>query len=110
MKVVIEREIRIYATKDNQTPFLDWLESIKDKKLRYRIKERMDRIALGNLGDHKYLIEGVFEFRLDFGSGYRIYFGEEQKKIILLLCAGDKSTQKKDICKAVSYWKDYLSR
>ena len=53
---------------------------------------------------------GVSELRLDFGSGYRIYFAEEGKTVVLLLCGGDKSTQKKDIKKAINYWKDYLSR
>jgi len=110
MNLLKVKQLEIYQTLDGQTPFIDWLESLKDKTGRYRIKERLDRVALGNMGDHKYIGDGVSEFRLDFGPGYRIYFAEEAKKIILLLCGGNKSTQKKDIKKAINYWKDYLSR
>ena len=62
------------------------------------------------MGDCKPIDQGVFELRLDFGPGYRIYFGEENQKIVVLLCGGDKSTQEKDIKKAIKYWEDYLSR
>jgi len=110
MKLTRIKKIELYTTKVGQQPFVEWLESLKDKIGRYRIKERLDRIALGNLGDYKYLSEGVSEFRLDFGPGYRVYFGEEGDKILILLCGGNKSTQKKDIRKAITYWKDYLSR
>jgi putative addiction module killer protein len=104
------RQIEIYRTKDGVKPFQEWLESLRDNAGRYRIKERLDRVALGNLGDHKFIDGGVLELRLDFGPGYRIYFGEIGKKIILLLSGGDKSTQKKDIKKAIGYWHDYLAR
>lgn len=110
MKLVMARQIEIYRTKRGTQPFQEWLESLKDNAGRYRIKERLDRVALGNLGDCKPLGGGISEFRLDFGSGYRIYFGEIGKKIILLLSGGDKSTQKKDIKRAIDYWNDYLSR
>lgn len=58
-------------------------------------------------GDCKNLGNGVCELRFRFGSGYRIYFAKEEEKLILLLCAGDKSTQTKDIEKAKQYWTDY---
>ncbi|MFO1257109.1 MAG: type II toxin-antitoxin system RelE/ParE family toxin [Gammaproteobacteria bacterium] len=90
---IIKRQIEIYCSTNGKQPFTAWLESLKDNKSRYRIKERLDRIALGNLGDCKPLTHGVFELRLDFGPGYRIYFGEENQKIVILLCGGDKSTQ-----------------
>jgi len=63
--------------------------------------------ALGNFGDCKPVSAGVFEFRLHFGSGYRIYYGKDGSTIILLLCGGDKNTQNRDIKKAKQYWKDY---
>jgi putative addiction module killer protein len=81
-----------------------------DKTARYRVKERLDRVVLGNLGDHKFIGDGVNELRLAFGAGYRIYYGKEENTIILLLCGGDKSTQKADIKKAIKYLKNYLSR
>lgn len=99
---------KVYTTKDNKSPFIEWLESLKDKTVRHRIKERLDRVALGNLGDYKPIEQGVLELKFDFGSGYRVYFGRRGETIIILLCGGDKSTQKKDINKAIEYWLDYL--
>jgi putative addiction module killer protein len=65
---------------------------------------------LGNLGDHRVLDAGLFELRLDFGPGYRVYCGEVGDRIVLLLCGGDKATQQKDIRKARQCWNDYLER
>ena len=79
-------------------------------KGRHRVQERLDRVALGNLGDHKVVGDGVSELRLQFGAGYRIYYGEDGDKVIFLLCGGDKSSQKKDIKQAIGYWQDYLAR
>ncbi len=110
MDIIKKRHIEIYCATNGKKPFITWLESLKDKKFRYRVKERLDRIALGNMGDCKSIKQGVSELRFDFGPGYRVYFGEENQKIIILLCAGDKSTQDKDIKKALKYWEDYLSR
>lgn len=108
--LIIEKQIEIYCSTNGKKPFISWIESLKDKKIRYRVKERLDRIAIGNMGDCKSIRQGVSELRLDFGPGYRVYFGEENQKIIILLCAGDKSTQERDIKKAIQYWEDYLSR
>jgi putative addiction module killer protein len=71
------------------------------------IKARIDRVIRGVLGDCKTLkgCSGLYELRISQGSGYRIYFGKQGMSIIILLCAGDKRTQKKDIEKAISYWK-----
>lgn len=107
---IIKKQIEIYCTNKGKTPFISWLESLKDSKFRYRIKERLDRVTLGNMGDYKSIKHGVLELRLDFGPGYRIYFGEENQKIVILLCGGNKSTQEKDIKNAIKYWEDYLSR
>ena len=107
---VIKKQIEIYCTSNGKKPFISWLESLKDNKARYRIKERLDRITLGNMGDCKRIQQGISELRCDFGPGYRVYFGEEEQTLIILLCGGDKSTQEKDIKKAIQYWEDYLSR
>ena len=61
----------------------------------------------GNYGDFKSLKDGVFELRLMFGSGYRVYFAEDGNDVVLLLIGGDKSSQKNDIQKAKEYWKEY---
>ncbi|MDH3605173.1 MAG: type II toxin-antitoxin system RelE/ParE family toxin, partial [Candidatus Tectomicrobia bacterium] len=68
---------------------------------------RLRRVRLGNLGDHRSVGEGVFELRLDFGPGYRIYFARIGNEVILLLSGGDKSTQTRDIAQAKLYFSDY---
>ena len=110
MKIITTRELKYYVTESGETPFIAWLESLKDAQVRYRVKERLSRVELGNLGDHKAVGDGVSELRLQFGSGHRIYYGEEGYKVILLLSGGDKSSQKKDIKQAIAYWNDYQVR
>lgn len=80
--------------------FTKWLSKLKDRAAKARIAERLDRVALGNLGDHKSLGSGLFELRLTFGPGYRVYFSREGDTIVILLIGGDKSSQAKDIQKA----------
>jgi putative addiction module killer protein len=77
-----------------------WFSSLKDKSTQYRIDIRIRRVALGNHGDVKALSDGVFELRLDFGPGYRIYFHQKGDELIILLVGGDKSTQTRDIARA----------
>ena len=101
------REIQIYSTADGKIPFTEWLNSLKDRKGRVIIKERLKRVAAGNLGDYRSVGEGVYELRINFSGGYRIYFGQVGSTIILLLCGGDKSSQEKDIRKAQQYWENY---
>jgi putative addiction module killer protein len=88
----------------------EWLNTLKDQKAVLKIDHRLRRVRLGNLGDYKSVGDGIFEFRIDYGSGYRIYFGQRGTRLILLLCGGDKSTQQKDINLAKLYWKDYANR
>lgn len=68
---------------------------------------RIARLRLGNLGDSKSVGQGVYELRVHFGPGYRIYYGLDGEKLVLLLCGGDKKTQKKDIEKAKAFWENY---
>ena len=79
-------------------------------KDRIRIFTRLDRVETGNLGDHRSVGEGVSELRFHFGSGYRVYYGETDDIIVLILCGGDKSSQKNDVLKAKQYWKEWFSR
>ncbi|MDY7014186.1 MAG: type II toxin-antitoxin system RelE/ParE family toxin [Cyanobacteriota bacterium] len=104
------REIRIYTTQEGTCPFLQWRNSLKDQKAKAKIRARLDRVEEGNLGDCKFVVEGIYELRINYGPGYRIYFGQDEDVIILLLWGGKKSTQAKDIRKAQDYWKDYRSR
>ncbi|MBC1218763.1 type II toxin-antitoxin system RelE/ParE family toxin [Nostoc sp. UCD121] len=104
------REIKNYLTVDGKNIFDEWLYSLQDRRAKAKIRARLDRVEDGNLGDCKSVGEGIFELRIDYGPGYRIYFGQEGITIIILLCGGDKSTQKQDVDKAQEYWKDYRSR
>lgn len=101
------REIRRYIAPDGKVPFGEWLDSLRDRKAKAKIKERLKRVSLGNLGDYKSVGKAVFELRIDYGSGYRVYFGQIGLTIVLLLLGGDKSTQEQDIRKAQEYWADY---
>lgn len=100
------KDIVIYRTRDNKEPFIEWLLSMKDQSTRARIQARIRRIESGNFGDHK-RFHGILEIRLDFGKGYRMYCGESGNTLVVLLIGGDKSTQEKDIKKALEYWEDY---
>lgn len=110
MKEIKSRKIRYYQTKTCETPYKEWFDGLKDSKARHRIRARLDRVELGNLGDYKVLSDGVSELKFTFGPGYRIYFGEQDDYYIILLCGGDKSSQKKDIATAKQYWKELLER
>ena len=100
--------IKIYVTVQGKEPFTEWLHRIEDVKSRAIIRARLNRIRLGNFGNCHFLGDGVHEFRIDYGPGYRIYFGRLGAKMILLLCAGTKRGQQKDIERAKLYWKTYM--
>ncbi len=104
------QEIRRYIRSDGSIPFAEWFLSLRDRRVRAKINERLRRVSLGNLGDYRSVGDGIFELRIDYGSGYRIYFARVKLTTILLLCGRDKSTQKQDIRKAKEYWRDYENR
>jgi putative addiction module killer protein len=97
------KKILIYKNAQDNEPFLDWLEKL-DQITQIKIRKRIARMEFGNFGDYKFIQDGVYELRFFFGSGYRVYFGTKEETIILLLCGGDKSSQKQDIKKAITYW------
>ena len=103
-------EIDYYKTPEGKAPFKEWLEALRDVNGRAKIRIRLDRARLGNLGDHKPVDEGVWELRIDYGPGYRVYFAKEGSRLVLLLIGGDKSTQKRDIVQAASYLQDHRRR
>jgi putative addiction module killer protein len=80
--------------------FSAWLRRLKDARAKARIAARIERIKFGNLGDYKSLGGGMMEIRLDFGPGYRVYFVRRGSAIVILLCGGDKRTQRRDIARA----------
>ena len=108
--MTVKKEVKVYKTTGGKAPFSEWQNALKDKIIRARIDRRLERLMNGNYGDFKFVGEGVFEMRLQFGAGYRIYFGEINHHIVLLLCAGDKSSQAKDIRLAQQYWQEFKKR
>ena len=102
--------LQVYQTAAGRQPFTQWLEGLADRQARARIRTRLDRLALGNFGDHRPLDGGVYELRVDWGPGYRVYYARVGTVILLLLCGGDKKTQSKDIANAKTYLRDYQDR
>ena len=83
---------------------------MKDAKAAARIAARIARLAAGNFGDCKPLRDGVWELRIDWGPGYRVYYAMSGRRCVLLLCGGDKRKQSADINRAIEYWNDYQRR
>jgi putative addiction module killer protein len=104
------KEIRQYQSVGGHIPFAEWLTALRDSHAKQAIAARIVRIQAGNRGDWKPVGAGVFELRIDTGPGYRVYCGQDGETLILILCAGDKRTQSKDILRAREYWKDYQTR
>lgn len=82
--------------------YREWVNALKDRVGRARIQMRIDRLAHGNPGTHRHLAEGVCELKVDVGPGYRVYYTEREGELIVLLAAGDKSTQASDITIALA--------
>lgn len=104
------RDIQLYVTPAGKVPFTQWLDGLRDSKARAKIRVRLDRVRLGNLGDHRAVDEGVWELRIDYGPGYRVYFGQVGTQVVVLLGGGVKATQARDIRQAHAFWMDYGSR
>lgn len=99
-------EIKIYVLDSGKVPFNIWFYKL-DKTIQQKIDVRMDRVENGNLGDCKNIGSGIWELRIFSKSGYRIYFSKIAKEIVLLLCAGNKNTQREDIILAKLYLNDF---
>lgn len=99
-------EIDIYTTPDGKRPFVKWL-SKSDGQVRDRVNIALARLAEGNTGSLKSVGEGVFEIRLTFGAGIRVYLGREGDKLVILLHGGTKRRQSDDIAKAKQLWRAY---
>ena len=107
---VIPRHVRNYVTPDGREPYEEWVNSYRNRKTRAIIRERINRLHLGNFGDYKRLTADLYELRIHYGPGYRVYFGMVDRVIVILLCGGSKKTQRRDIQKAKEYWEELRSR
>ena len=103
-------EIRHYVNHAGKDVFDDWLSRLRDPRAQAKIAVRINRLAAGNFGDCKPLSQGVWELRIDWGQGYRIYYAMVGKLCVLLLYAGDKRTQARDIDRVLEYLTDYKER
>lgn len=102
--------ILTYETAHGDIPLELWLRQLRDREARLRIMRRIQRMSFGNFGDHHGVGNGLSELRIDYGPGYRVYYFQDGKTLILLLCAGDKRTQNADIDRAKVYKNDYERR
>ena len=100
-------DILLYR-KGPSTPFSDWLRALRDVRAVGIVRARLNRIRLGNFGDCKSVGGGVEELRIDFGPGYRVYYGREGSLVVVLLCGGNKRSQASDILTAQKRWREYL--
>jgi putative addiction module killer protein len=101
------RKSVIYRTASGIEPYTRYVESLQDARAAAKIKIRVTRAEMGNLGDCRSVGQGVVELRINFGPGYRVYVGLQGNDLLVLLCAGDKHTQHRDIADAHKYWDDY---
>ena len=101
---VKERLVEYFVASNGKVPVKEWLSSIKDPLTQAILYKRIRQAADGNFGDSKTVGSGVFEMRINYGSGYRIYYGIHKDEVILLLVGGSKRTQSSDIEKAKIFW------
>jgi putative addiction module killer protein len=103
-------EIRHYLTRSEQDVFMEWRRQLRDTKAKIAVDRRINRMELGNFGDHKFCRNGVWELRIDVGPGYRVYYAIAGTQLVLLLSGGDKRAQDADIDRACEYWLDWQGR
>jgi putative addiction module killer protein len=99
-------EVRYYFADDGSSPFADWFAEV-DAAARARITVAIARLGQGNLSNVKSVGGGVLEYKIDFGPGYRVYFGRDGDVLVVLLTGGTKKRQQRDIKSAIVFWADY---
>lgn len=92
---------------DETETYREWINALRDRAGRARIQVRVDRLVHGNPGPHRTLTGGVYELKIDFGPGYRVYYSQRGSRLLLLLAGGDKSTQQSDIKMAIDLAKNF---
>lgn len=103
-------EIHHYLTRSEKDVFMEWRRQLRDIKTKLIVDRRINRMELGNFGDHKFCRDGVWELRIDFGPGYRVYYPIAGTQVVLLLSGGDKRGQDADIDRACEFWLDWQWR
>ena len=101
--------IRYYVAGDGRSPFEGWFSSL-DPTARAKVTIAVARLEQGNLSNVKSVGEGVLEYRINFGPGYRVYFGRDGDTAVILLTGGTKKRQQRNITAAIEMWADYRQR
>jgi len=104
---LIEREIKKLELESGEIPFDEWFNALRDRRMQAAVDSRLARVRAGNFGDHKGVGQGVVELRIHIGPGLRVYYGEHEKRIVILLGGGDKSSQSRDIKRAIQLWQQW---
>ena len=103
-------ELRHYTTLEGKDLFAEWLNKLKDRHAQARISARLLRLQYGNFGECRSVGGGVWEQKIDWGPGYRVYYAVEGKCVVLLCDGGDKRTQDADIKRAIVRWNEWQKR
>ena len=99
--------IVVLRTEDGVEPFTKWLGDLRDKEAVARIRARLNVVRRGSFGQCEFVGEGVSELKIDYGPGYRIYFGRKGNTIVVIISGGDKSTQSADVERAKALWEKH---
>ncbi|MGC1186265.1 MAG: type II toxin-antitoxin system RelE/ParE family toxin [Candidatus Acidiferrales bacterium] len=102
-------EVREYLDRRGHSPFATWSDRL-NREAAAKVAVALARIQQGNFSNAKGIAAGVYEFRIDFGPGYRIYFGKDGERLVILVGGGTKKRQQDDIKTALARWKDYKQR
>ena len=103
-------QILHYTASDGHDLFVNWMVKLRDRIARVAIDRRVNRMCLGNFGDHNFCRDGVWELRIDVGAGYRVYYAIAGNNVVKLHCCGDKRTQQAYIERACDCWQDWQRR
>ena len=101
--------VREYLDRSGHSPYAEWFDSL-NAEAAAKVATAVTRISLGNFSSVEGVGAGVFEYKLDFGPGYRIYFGKDGETLVILLGGGTKKRQQRDISAAIAAWQDYKRR
>jgi putative addiction module killer protein len=103
-------QIRYHITDNGDKPVIQWLDGLRDRVARANIALRIARLELNLFGDTRSVGDGIWELKIDLGPGYRVYYAQSGKDMVLLLCGGDKRNQKRDIRTAKEYWQEWKNQ
>lgn len=104
---MVEKEIKKLEIQNGLVPFDEWFDSLRDLRMQVAVDARLARVRAGNFGDCKSVGGGVFELRISFGPGLRVYYGLRGQKIVVLIGGGDKRSQSRDIRRAQELWQQF---